>query len=347
MAIVVGDIHGNVEKVKAFLAYRPEEDHVALGDYLDSFNEQQPRQIEALHLLLESKAILLWGNHDLHYLKDPPFHGTGYQFGKEKPLQELIEANKGRFLAAYAVDGWLCTHAGVHDELATTADVYELADRFNNLVVDATKDNSVETRLLQVRTPLFDISYARGGNARFSGIFWFDFKRESGLATNIKQIFGHTEIREPVVTDTYIALDTTNNRESCWLYDTSSNELIRLDLPEWKPKPQNNQPGRICDLPEEEQKPFTDYLLLKSAPFAGGYWPTDYRRWKAGVEERKQHALEHYPRERDLPEEERGAFREWMMGQTRPYVEGIPREDQDFFYIKDYKRWKAGLEPFD
>ena len=35
------------------------------------------------------------------------------------------------------------------------------------------------------------------------------------------------------------------------------------------------------------------------------------------------------------------------MGQTCPSVEGIAREDQDFFYEDDYRRWKAGLQNFD
>ena len=77
---------------------------------------------------------------------------------------------------------------------------------------------------------IFAIGVSRGGQSRCGGIFWYDFKRESCLAP-VKQIFGHTETIEPVVTDSYIALDTTNNRQYCWLYDTSINELVRLDLP--------------------------------------------------------------------------------------------------------------------
>ncbi len=49
MAIIVGDIHGNVEKVKTFLVYKPGDVHVALGDYLDSFHEPQERKIGTLH----------------------------------------------------------------------------------------------------------------------------------------------------------------------------------------------------------------------------------------------------------------------------------------------------------
>jgi calcineurin-like phosphoesterase family protein len=100
MAIIVGDIHGNVEKVKLFLGYRPDEPHIALGDYLDSFHEPQERQLEALQLLLNSPAVLLWGNHDFNYHDTPPFYTAGYQFGLEGPYRELIMGNLSRFMAA-------------------------------------------------------------------------------------------------------------------------------------------------------------------------------------------------------------------------------------------------------
>ena len=123
MAIIIGDIHGNVDKVKAFLGYKPDDLHVALGDYLDSFREPADRQVNCLQMLLNSKAVLLWGNHDLHYLKNPPFVCTGYQYKHEQQYRDLIEANKERFKAAYVADGWLCTHAGVHFRLARAEQV--------------------------------------------------------------------------------------------------------------------------------------------------------------------------------------------------------------------------------
>ena len=64
MAIVVGDIHGDIEKAQAFLDYKPEELHIALGDYLDSFVEPYKQQLECLEMLMNSKAILLLGNCD-------------------------------------------------------------------------------------------------------------------------------------------------------------------------------------------------------------------------------------------------------------------------------------------
>ncbi len=232
MAIIVGDIHGNAEKVKAFLSYKPEAVHVALGDYVDSFREPQERQLEALQMLIDSDAVLLWGNHDLMYLNKRPFICSGYQ-GSKTPFTPLIEANLDRFRSAYAVDGWLCTHAGLHDRLSVsrhTTDVYEIAAKINNQVAYLfTRQKSIFAK-----SSLFAIGKSRGGLRSRGGIFWHDFRQDYGLDTSIKQIFGHTEIPEPVVTDTYVALDTTNNRQYCWLYDTSINELVRLDLPKRK-----------------------------------------------------------------------------------------------------------------
>lgn len=320
MAIVIGDIHGNVEKVKAFLAYKPDELHIALGDYLDSFNEPQVRQLEALQLLLDSPAILLWGNHDLHYCDNAPWICTGYDYDHWEPCSDLINSHKARFLAAYAVDGWLLTHAGCHVRMARHQnDVIAIAERFNNSIREWLEDGKWRS--------MFQIGKSRGGDEKNGGIFWFDFKRENGLA-DVKQIFGHTEVKEPVVTDRFVALDTTNNKADCWLFDTCVNEIVRLDLHA------NNQPAKISDLPEAEQGPFSRYLINKSTPFAGGYWPTDYRRWKPSWEKLMHNRL------RNLPAEEQGPFWEWMMGQTRPFVEGIPQEDQDFFYEHDYQRWK-------
>jgi hypothetical protein len=49
-----------------------------------------------------------------------------------------------------------------------------------------------------------------------------------------------------------------------------------------------------------------------------------------------------WPRIRDLPEPERNPFTKWLEGQTMPWIEGEPVENQDAFYPWDYERWKAG-----
>jgi len=344
MAIVVGDIHGNVEKVRTFLGYRPDQEHVCLGDILDSFTEPQERQLEAFRLLVKSDAILLWGNHDLHYLKRAPWICTGIQYwGKWRDkYTNLVRRHKSRFKAAHAVDGWLCTHAGCNETLQRGAiDAADIADYLNAEFAKWVKKPQGFMRLSgQVTTTpdsIFHVGDGRGGRNGAGGIFWFDFQREPGLAP-VKQLFGHTECNVPVQTENYVALDTTNNKEFCWLYDTETGELVRLDL---QAKPVDNTPKRFEDLPPDDREPFKEWLTanLSSCPIVEGemgYWPTDYRCWKR-----------QYPRLRDLPLEERGPFQAWLAGQTLTWIKSASAEDQDFFHPYYYKQWKAGGEPLD
>jgi hypothetical protein len=227
MAIVIGDLHGNLEKTRIFLEYKPDEVHIALGDYVDSFYEPQESQLQSLELLLSSMSILLWGNHDFNYHSTPPFFSTGYQFGLEEPYREIIMGNLSRFKAACVADGWLCTHAGLADWLAGgETDVNVLAGRLNSELAAWLSGPREEY------DGIFAIGKARGGSGlrNSGGIFWFDFMRERDRLAPVKQIFGHTEIREPKVSENYVALDTTNNMRYCWLYDTVENGLVRFEI---------------------------------------------------------------------------------------------------------------------
>ncbi len=240
MAIIIGDIHGNVEKIKAWLAYKPEEQHVALGDYLDSFNEPRERQLQTLELLLGSDAVLLWGNHELNYVDHAPWLSAGYQYGLEKPYIDLLEANISRFRAAYAVDGWLCTHAGVSEKIfkmvGDNPDPVAVADWLNVKMAKFVEERKT------FNNALFDIGHGRGGSAAIGGIFWYDHLREYGLA-DCKQLFGHTAGKEVVQKDNYVCLDTTNVPGVAWVWDTTENELVELDTDPFKPL--------INDLPVE------------------------------------------------------------------------------------------------
>lgn len=54
-----------------------------------------------------------------------------------------------------------------------------------------------------------------------------------------------------------------------------------------------------------------------------------------------------WPRIRDLPEAERKPFEQWLSGQTRPWIIGLPDSEQDGYFEWDYKHWKAGLPIID
>ena len=50
-----------------------------------------------------------------------------------------------------------------------------------------------------------------------------------------------------------------------------------------------------------------------------------------------------WPRIKDLPEDEREPFSQWLGGQTRPFIEGLSWDEQDGYYESDYERWKVVL----
>lgn len=213
MAIIVGDIHGNVEKVKVFLDYKSEVEHVALGDYLDSFTEPLERQLECLQLLMASNAILVWGNHDLHYLKIPLFQFPGYQQDHAAVYQGILEANIDRFKPSYVADGWLCTHAGVHLGIADKqGDVMVLANMFNS---------SWESFL-----------HNRQEGYRYKSIFKFDFMAEGSFApANIKQVYGHDDLSPAeFVNESCVSL-ACGSREFVYLFDTKTEEIIERPMP--------------------------------------------------------------------------------------------------------------------
>jgi len=221
MAIIVGDIHGDVDKAGAFLAYKPEVEHVALGDYLDSYVEPIERQLECLQLLMDSEAVLLLGNHECHYLKYPLFQFPGYQLDHAGILQNILEANLHRFKAAYVADGLLCTHAGVNSKFTERQrDVTILADTLNNSWELYLKHRLVDHQARYLYQSIFQFNFCI-------------FVEGNLLATNITQIFGHMEHSRPIIEPHYIAMDTTNYSNSCWLYDTECCELVQLPL---KPK---------------------------------------------------------------------------------------------------------------
>lgn len=212
MAIVMGDIHGDTVKALAFLAYKPESLHVCLGDYLDSYVESFERQLACIHLLMDSDSVLLWGNHDVHYLREPLFRFPGYQQEHAAIYQELLEQNIVRFKTAYVADGWLCTHAGVHSGFtAKQDDAAVLANMFNS---------SWESYLIN-----------RKEGYRYKTIFQFDFMARGALApTNIKQVYGHDELSPAEFVNQNCVSIACNDKGVAYLFDTENTEIITLPL---------------------------------------------------------------------------------------------------------------------
>lgn len=224
MALIIGDLHGNLAKARTFLDFSPGEEHVCIGDYVDSFIEPPERQLACLQLLVESNAVLLWGNHDIHYLPNPPWRCSGFQALMASSFGAIFgkALKSGRLRAAHSCDGWLCTHAGVHPELIRRKMEPEDAAELLNEMFSGQLEAGCG--------PLLNISPARGGGGLFGGIFWFDTFREQVEPSTLvgKQIFGHTELKEPHVTANWACIDTTNSPH-CWVFDTTSGAVVDIN----------------------------------------------------------------------------------------------------------------------
>lgn len=205
MAVIVGDIHSDISIARAFLNYRPEEPHITLGDFVDHRTKiPLETEMECLELLFSSKATFLWGNHDLAYLPERPWRSFGW-YG-DLAFRDMFEKYRSRFQAAYAVDGWLLTHAGVGSDLAKTIPK-EVKEGGVGVIADWI--NQEFQRQLATPVPndsnrcgygsLFNISIGRGGTCEYGGILWFDAEAEQSQPSPEvgRQIFGHTPAWEP------------------------------------------------------------------------------------------------------------------------------------------------------
>ncbi len=270
MAIIIADIHGDLEKVQTFLTYKAQAQHIALGDLVDSRKRgvTLEDELECLDLLFSSEAVFLWGNHDLAYTPERPWdcftkfvlnsEDIHYYAGKSSCLKRLYEekgtltaydiftdrfnSERDRMKVAYAADGWLCTHAGVSQEKADMIPREIVESGTCQIAVWLNEEFQREFQTpvnpcsgSQQRYgsgPLFHVPRCRGGTHRFGGIFWFDPIGEMIDPSPLvgKQIFGHTPVPYPEAGSYWVNLN--NFEEGIWIFDTETEKL--LDISELK-----------------------------------------------------------------------------------------------------------------
>jgi len=154
--LVLGDIHG-LTSWKGIVQAEEWDVCVFLGDYFDSWDHTAEEQIEnfrdiwAFKMATEfededRKVILLMGNHDLHYLI-PSEEYSGYNRIHMKEIQDALLKAKSEMQAAYELDGYLFTHAGVTKTWARDngIDTDNIVEGINALNLEKFKFSQVDT----------------------------------------------------------------------------------------------------------------------------------------------------------------------------------------------------------
>lgn len=118
---IFGDTHGRTNW-KDIIVKNNFDKVVFIGDYFDSHNNVSGlQQIENFKDIIAfkkanmDKVVLLFGNHDYHYLKTSYQHYSGYQRKYADTIQKLLHEalDLGLLQMCYVEGSFLCSHAGV------------------------------------------------------------------------------------------------------------------------------------------------------------------------------------------------------------------------------------------
>ena len=208
--IIIGDLHGS----SVWKTINPKEwDRVIfIGDYVDSpdYNDDEIiynlQEIIDLKKQMPEKIILLWGNHDLSYFYGG--HERHYASGFRKKVLpiyfSMYTANRQLFQAAFGINNYLWTHAGVVQKW------------FSDYIVDQIQSSDQDLAYTLNRLfdayyqPLFHIGKLRNGQHEEGGIFWaHKYETEDDPLMGYHQIVGHTKTRSGVLVSNHYGTNTS------------------------------------------------------------------------------------------------------------------------------------------
>jgi predicted MPP superfamily phosphohydrolase len=195
--IIFGDIHG-LPYWQQIVAENSLSNFVFLGDYLDPYLDIPfENLIENLQLIIGIKkerpqnVILLFGNHDLHYITDEITTSTRYNYENEEKIKDVFVKNISLFQYAHQRGNIIFTHAGITNEWF----IKDFKGDINKNIAEQLNNSD-----LKQRAALFQISGYRGGSDKHGGIFWADIIEVcDDPLKNFIQIVGHNKVEQILV----------------------------------------------------------------------------------------------------------------------------------------------------
>lgn len=233
--LVVGDIHGNFNRVLAEVKRRMYNfDYVVfLGDYVDSFDENQNGypMINGFNRLMEMKkntkkpvVKVLLGNHCNSYISDDRVSGHRYDFAEQ--YKKMFLDNLDDLDICVQLGDYVFSHAGISKNWVALWDIPNPSDIFLEVSEISREDYDKMSLVEQInfifhKRQFFLFDYNESdkscvGESPLQGPLWI---RPSSLWLNMafdKQVVGHTELKP----------------EQCpFIFEEDKRKLIVLDSP--------------------------------------------------------------------------------------------------------------------
>jgi hypothetical protein len=189
-AIIVGDLHGNVNFYHRVKHQFPKRNIILLGDLLDSFLYGVEDQVKLLTLVLNDiergQVRCLKGNHELGYMyPDNAIHtGPWIQSGTMAHILTLRNKMFTHLEDFIYKDDILITHAGLSQGFF----------RAFGMGADTVTTEWLEDMCSDLHGPMYSRSHARGGGSKYGGIFWCDWFWDFAPIDGLTQILGHTGV---------------------------------------------------------------------------------------------------------------------------------------------------------
>ena len=255
---LIGDIHGrNFWRLSVHKMLLEGVDKIIfLGDYLDPYQkeiEENPKLMEcnsfddadnllkmlediiSLKKIEPNKYILLTGNHTDSYIWSKFHAATRTDYKNWELYHKFFSQNLEYFNLVWIENNVIFSHAGIIDGWAREVwkkfrypesaykSIMDVALALNDIPL-----TKVSNEYIQL---ISNISYYRWGDALYGSCEWADIREHVDMKVSVSkiipkgeegiyQIFGHTQLKEPLITDKWSCLDCRQG----FIFDTITHE---------------------------------------------------------------------------------------------------------------------------
>lgn len=244
----IADNVGNVNKV------------IFLGDYLDPYPDEidsNPQLMEvksfkdsfnALNMLNDiislkknepDKYVLLTGNHTDSYIWSKFSAATRTDYDNWEKYHKFFSENLEYFNLVWIEDDVIFSHAGISEDWADEF-LYHYMDYDTEVMLEKNspifetvrvlKDTQLKDFNIHYIKAISNISYYRRGDSPYGSCEWADIReyynnKMSGFSPvayeNCFQVFGHTQLKKPLIEETWACLDCRKG----FIIDTLTHEI--------------------------------------------------------------------------------------------------------------------------